>query len=61
MWEIEPIAAPFFICPQPFFGVKRPRQIGKSALGSSSCFRLQCKLHITTTSDGLHGSLLYLN
>ncbi|PUZ74026.1 hypothetical protein GQ55_1G032500 [Panicum hallii var. hallii] len=26
MWEIEPIAAPFFICPQPFFGVKRPRQ-----------------------------------
>ncbi|KAL6888521.1 hypothetical protein ACP4OV_009547 [Aristida adscensionis] len=27
MWEIEPIAAPFFICPQPFFGVKRPRQL----------------------------------
>ncbi|KAF8685988.1 hypothetical protein HU200_043916 [Digitaria exilis] len=26
-WEIEPIAAPFFICPQPFFGVKRPRQL----------------------------------
>ena len=32
MWEIEPIAAPFFICPQPFFGVKRPRQLGKEAL-----------------------------
>jgi hypothetical protein len=32
MWEIEPIAAPFFICPQPFFGVKRPRQSGKEAL-----------------------------
>ncbi|KAJ1277858.1 hypothetical protein BS78_04G035400 [Paspalum vaginatum] len=27
MWEIEPIAAPFFICPQPYFGVKRPRQL----------------------------------
>ncbi|CAL4890066.1 unnamed protein product [Urochloa decumbens] len=27
MWEIEPIAAPFFICPQPFFSVKRPRQL----------------------------------
>ncbi|CAL5024064.1 unnamed protein product [Urochloa decumbens] len=26
-WEIEPIAAPFFICPQPFFGVKRPSQL----------------------------------
>ncbi|CAM0946988.1 unnamed protein product [Alopecurus aequalis] len=27
IWEIEPLAAPFFICPQPFFGVKRPRQL----------------------------------
>uniref|UniRef100_A0ACD5Z6Z6 Uncharacterized protein n=2 Tax=Avena sativa TaxID=4498 RepID=A0ACD5Z6Z6_AVESA len=27
IWEIEPLAAPFFICPQPFFGMKRPRQL----------------------------------
>ncbi|KQJ93247.1 auxin response factor 5 [Brachypodium distachyon] len=27
IWEIEPLAAPFFICPQPFFGVKRSRQL----------------------------------
>ncbi|EEC72457.1 hypothetical protein OsI_05804 [Oryza sativa Indica Group] len=27
IWEIEPVAAPFFLCPQPFFGVKRPRQL----------------------------------
>ncbi|GJM90183.1 hypothetical protein PR202_ga06440 [Eleusine coracana subsp. coracana] len=33
MWEIEPIAAPFFMCPQPFFGVKRPRQLGMSDTG----------------------------
>ncbi|VAI43613.1 unnamed protein product [Triticum turgidum subsp. durum] len=30
IWEIEPLAAPFFICPQPFFGVKRPRQLDES-------------------------------
>ncbi|PSS01591.1 Auxin response factor like [Actinidia chinensis var. chinensis] len=29
VWEIEPITAPFFICPTPpFFGSKRPRQSG---------------------------------
>jgi len=28
IWEIEPVAAPFFICPPPFFGSKRPRQLG---------------------------------
>ncbi|XP_062234188.1 auxin response factor 19-like [Phragmites australis] len=27
IWEIEPVAAPFFICPPPFFGTKRPRQL----------------------------------
>ncbi|OEL33555.1 Auxin response factor 19 [Dichanthelium oligosanthes] len=27
IWEIEPVAAPFFMCPPPFFGSKRPRQI----------------------------------
>ncbi|MQL85614.1 hypothetical protein Taro_018132 [Colocasia esculenta] len=28
MWEIEPVQAPFFICPPPFFMSKRPRQPG---------------------------------
>ncbi|XP_072977544.1 auxin response factor 19-like [Typha angustifolia] len=28
IWEIEPVAAPFFICPPPFFRAKRPRQPG---------------------------------
>ncbi|PKA57881.1 Auxin response factor 5 [Apostasia shenzhenica] len=28
LWEIEPVAAPFFICPPPFFRTKRPRQPG---------------------------------
>ncbi|KAF5749407.1 auxin response factor 2 family protein [Tripterygium wilfordii] len=28
LWEIEPVTAPFFICPPPFFGSKRPRQPG---------------------------------
>ncbi|GMQ07566.1 hypothetical protein CsSME_00051711 [Camellia sinensis var. sinensis] len=29
IWEIEPVTAPFFICPTPpFFGSKRPRQLG---------------------------------
>ncbi|KAK9099688.1 hypothetical protein Scep_023118 [Stephania cephalantha] len=28
IWEIEPVAAPFFICPTPFFRSKRPRQPG---------------------------------
>ncbi|XP_051149641.1 auxin response factor 19-like isoform X2 [Andrographis paniculata] len=29
IWEIEPVTAPFFICPsQPFFRAKRPRQPG---------------------------------
>ncbi|KAL3642839.1 hypothetical protein CASFOL_013654 [Castilleja foliolosa] len=29
IWEIEPVTAPFFICPTPpFFGSKRPRQPG---------------------------------
>ncbi|KAF8035160.1 hypothetical protein BT93_C1251 [Corymbia citriodora subsp. variegata] len=27
-WEIEPVTAPFFICPPPFFRSKRPRQLG---------------------------------
>ncbi|KAF7110468.1 hypothetical protein CFC21_110569 [Triticum aestivum] len=27
IWEIEPVTAPFFICPPPFFGAKRPRQL----------------------------------
>ncbi|XP_073010284.1 auxin response factor 19-like isoform X1 [Typha latifolia] len=27
-WEIEPVAAPFFICPPPFFRTKRSRQPG---------------------------------
>ncbi|XP_058068465.1 auxin response factor 19-like [Magnolia sinica] len=30
IWEIEPVAAPFFICPPPFFRSKRPRQPGMS-------------------------------
>ncbi|XP_031372384.1 auxin response factor 19-like isoform X2 [Punica granatum] len=28
VWEIEPVTAPFFICPTPFFRSKRPRQPG---------------------------------
>ncbi|GAB2222916.1 hypothetical protein Drorol1_Dr00017047 [Drosera rotundifolia] len=28
VWEIEPVTAPFFICPPPFFRPKRPRQPG---------------------------------
>ncbi|XP_042508407.1 auxin response factor 19-like isoform X2 [Macadamia integrifolia] len=28
LWEIEPVVAPFFICPPPFFRSKRPRQPG---------------------------------
>ncbi|KAE8665084.1 Auxin response factor 19 [Hibiscus syriacus] len=28
IWEIEPVIAPFFICPPPFFRSKRPRQPG---------------------------------
>ncbi|KAL2626513.1 hypothetical protein AAZV13_07G114900 [Glycine max] len=28
LWEIEPVTAPFFICPPPFFRSKRPRQPG---------------------------------
>lgn len=28
IWEIEPVAAPFFICPPPFFRTKRLRQPG---------------------------------
>ncbi|CAN1761896.1 Auxin response factor 5, partial [Linum perenne] len=28
VWEIEPVTAPFFICPPPFFRSKRPRQPG---------------------------------
>ncbi|KAK9097578.1 hypothetical protein Sjap_023075 [Stephania japonica] len=28
IWEIEPVAAPFFICPTPFFRSKRPKQPG---------------------------------
>lgn len=28
IWEIEPVAAPFFICPPPFFRTKRPRHPG---------------------------------
>ncbi|XP_027357893.1 auxin response factor 19-like [Abrus precatorius] len=28
IWEIEPVTAPFFICPPPFFRSKRPRQPG---------------------------------
>lgn len=29
IWEIEPVTAPFFICPTPpFFRSKRPRQPG---------------------------------
>ncbi|KAI4380238.1 hypothetical protein MLD38_006453 [Melastoma candidum] len=28
IWEIEPVTAPFFICPPPLFGSKRPRQPG---------------------------------
>ncbi|KAK8595819.1 hypothetical protein V6N13_000506 [Hibiscus sabdariffa] len=28
LWEIEPVTAPFFICPPPFFRPKRPRQSG---------------------------------
>ncbi|GAB4854070.1 hypothetical protein Ancab_022652 [Ancistrocladus abbreviatus] len=28
VWEIEPVTAPFFICPPPFFRAKRPRQPG---------------------------------
>ncbi|KAK6941221.1 Auxin response factor domain [Dillenia turbinata] len=28
IWEIEPVTAPFFICPPPFFRSKRPRHPG---------------------------------
>ncbi|CAM8931581.1 unnamed protein product [Rhodiola kirilowii] len=28
VWDIEPVTAPFFICPPPFIRPKRPRQIG---------------------------------
>ncbi|KAK4564694.1 hypothetical protein RGQ29_006672 [Quercus rubra] len=28
IWEIEPVTAPFFICPPPYFRSKRPRQPG---------------------------------
>nr|QGJ03865.1 ARF19.2 [Eucommia ulmoides] len=36
VWEIEPVTAPFFICPTPpFFGSKRPRQPGFADDGSS--------------------------
>jgi len=28
IWEIEPVTAPFFLCPPPFFRSKRPRQPG---------------------------------
>jgi hypothetical protein len=31
IWEIEPVATPFFICPPPFFRPKRPRQPGMLA------------------------------
>uniref|UniRef100_A0A0D9WTU4 Auxin response factor n=1 Tax=Leersia perrieri TaxID=77586 RepID=A0A0D9WTU4_9ORYZ len=31
IWEIEPVAAPFFICPPPFFGAKRPRQLDEES------------------------------
>jgi hypothetical protein len=43
MWEIEPITAPFFMCPQPFFGVKRPRQIGMSGTGRDQVHSDLCK------------------
>ncbi|KAK8461750.1 hypothetical protein SEVIR_1G089100v4 [Setaria viridis] len=39
MWEIEPIAAPFFICPQPFFGVKRPRQLDDESSEMENLFK----------------------
>uniref|UniRef100_A0A7N0ZSH9 Auxin response factor n=1 Tax=Kalanchoe fedtschenkoi TaxID=63787 RepID=A0A7N0ZSH9_KALFE len=28
IWDIEPVTAPYFICPPPFIRFKRPRQIG---------------------------------
>ncbi|KAK5834702.1 auxin response factor 19-like isoform X1 [Gossypium arboreum] len=31
IWEIEPVTAPFFICPSPLFRSKRPRQPGMLA------------------------------
>ncbi|KAI4979867.1 hypothetical protein ZWY2020_016620 [Hordeum vulgare] len=39
IWEIEPLAAPFFICPQPFFGVKRPRQLDDESLEMENLFK----------------------
>ena len=39
IWEIEPLAAPFFICPQPFFGVKRPRQLDDESLEMESLMK----------------------
>ncbi|KAL6629175.1 hypothetical protein ACP70R_028940 [Stipagrostis hirtigluma subsp. patula] len=39
MWEIEPIAAPFFLCPQPFFGVKRPRQLDDESSEMENLFK----------------------
>ncbi|TVU33469.1 hypothetical protein EJB05_25289 [Eragrostis curvula] len=39
MWEIEPIAAPFFICPQPFFGAKRPRQLDDESSEIENLFK----------------------
>ncbi|KAK3152126.1 hypothetical protein QOZ80_2BG0154740 [Eleusine coracana subsp. coracana] len=39
MWEIEPIAAPFFMCPQPFFGVKRPRQLDDDSSEIENLFK----------------------
>ncbi|KAJ8753116.1 hypothetical protein K2173_017666 [Erythroxylum novogranatense] len=35
IWEIEPVTAPFFICPPPFFISKRPRQSGMPGDDSS--------------------------
>ncbi|KAJ8628837.1 hypothetical protein MRB53_022160 [Persea americana] len=35
IWEIEPVAAPFFICPPPFFRSRFPRQPGLSDEESS--------------------------
>lgn len=28
IWEIEPVATPFYICPPPFFRPKLPKQAG---------------------------------
>lgn len=46
IWEIEPVAAPFFICPPPFFGAKRPRQLGRLGITSTPLILYLLNYHL---------------